>query len=185
MIKKTFFALSLTFMAFFASATTPSVLDTTPIMPHVFQLGQYDGAPFENMKGEYEVTLASACKNDMELAYYSWVHLLKHMESYAGRTGFDINGVKLWLYIFWSKDGNIDYVAYYPKPNSRNMKEEEMTSFLTEFVKNYTFPIKNDKNFSNYSSANFPVMIEKNNSGGSAPTVNGKGNGNGKGGSRE
>jgi hypothetical protein len=179
MIKKTFFALSLSLLAFFANASTPPVIDTMPTLPRVFQLGQYDGTPFESMKGEYEATLTSACKNDMELAYYSWVHLLKHMESFAGRTGFDINGVKLWLYIFWAKDGTIDYVAYHPKPNSRNMKEEEMTNFLIEFLKNYTFPIKNDKNFSNYSSASFPVMVEKASINGSAPTVNGKGNGNG------
>jgi hypothetical protein len=180
MIKKTFFAFSLTFLAFFANANNGFVTDTTPSIPRVFVLGQFDGTPFEKMKGDYEATLASACKNDMELAFYSWVSLLKHMETYAGRTGYDLSGIKIWLYVFWSKEGNVDYIAYYPKPNSRNIKGEELTNFFNDFLKNYTFPIKNDKNFSNYSSANFPVMVEKPGSnGGGATTVNGKGNGNG------
>jgi hypothetical protein len=188
MIKKTFFAFSLIFLALFAKANNFStlnsevsspVIDTTPTIPRVFVLGQYDGSPFESMKGDYEATLASACKNDMELAFYSWVSLLKHMETFAGRTGYDLNGIKIWLYVFWSKEGNVDYIAYYPKPNSRNIKGDELTNFFNDFLKNYTFPIKNDKRFSNYSSANFPVMVEKpGGNGGGATTGNGKGNGN-------
>jgi hypothetical protein len=190
MIKKIFLAFSLTFFALLVKANNFSsnnsevsratLKDTTPTIPRVFILGQFDGSPFENMKSDYDATLASACKNDMELAFYSWVSLLKHMETFAGRTGYDLNGIKIWLYVFWSKEGNVDYIAYYPKPNSRNIKGDELTNFFNDFLKNYTFPIKNDKNFSNYSSANFPVMIEKPGSnGGGATTVNGKGNGNG------
>lgn len=187
-VKKTFFALILTLTSLFANANTRTVegslTDTIPSIPRVFVLGQYD-APFESMKGDYDATLASACKNDVELAYYSWVHLLKHMESFSGRTGYDLNGVKVWLYVFWAKDGTIDYVAYYPKPNSRNIKGEELTVFLNEFLKSYTFPIKNDKNFSNYSSASFPVMIEKNSGNGNPPAVNGKGSSANKNGVRD
>lgn len=148
-----------------------ALLKADSSIPRVFVLGQYDGSPFERLKGDYEASLVTACKNDMETAYYCWMHVLKHMESYAAKTNFDINGIKLWLYIFWEKDGTIGYMAYYPKPNSKNFKAEDMTAFLNDFCKNYTFPLKYEKAFSNYSTASFPVIIEK------TSTTNGTGNG--------
>ena len=69
--------------------------------------------------------------------------------------------MKLWLYAFWEKDGSLGYIAYYPKPNSKNFKAEDMNSFLADFCKIYNSPLKYEKPFSNYSTASFPIMIEK------------------------
>jgi hypothetical protein len=172
-------------VGFFAVVLTTAQANNTLIqtytqldsLPRVFALGDFDGKPFESLKLSYETTLLSACKNDMEGAYYVWVHMLKNMESFAQKSNFDLSGIKLWLYAFYNKDGSLNHLAFYPKPNSRNIKNEDMAAFLKEFVKSYTCPVKADKNFSNYSNATFPVLVEK--PAGSEPkTVNGKGLGN-------
>ena len=175
LIKRNLFALCLILVCHAVKANTPSVLDTTPSIPRVFVLGQYDGAPFERMKADYETSLLTVCKNDVETAYYCWAHLMKHLETHAAKSNFDMNGIKLWLYVFWEKDGSIAYLAYYPKPNSKNFKAEEMTTLLTDFSKKYVSPVKNDKPFSNYSNASFPVMIEKSNNNNGNGSVNSKG----------
>ena len=141
-----------------AKATSTTSIDSLPL---VFALGQYDGAPFEKLKSEHETQLLTVCRGDMEMAYYLWIHVLKHIETQGTKTGFDLDGVKLWLYIFWNKDGSIRNIAFFPKPNSKNFKTEDMTAFLTNFCKIYKFPLAGDVNFSHYSTANFPVLVEK------------------------
>ena len=144
-----------------ASGVSRPFLTQSDSLPTAFVLGQYDGSPFEKLKSEYDVQLLAVCRQDVEMAYYLWVHMLKHMESYAAKTRFDLDGVKLWLYVFWNKDGTMKNVAYYPKPNSKNFKAEDMTAFMTDFCRNYKFPMTHERNFSHYSTANFPVMVEK------------------------
>jgi hypothetical protein len=161
-------------LSFGIQANKPYCTAKLDTIPRIFTLGEYDGKPFETIKANFETTLLTVCKNDMEAAYYMWVHMLKYMETHSKKVGYDLNGVKLWLYVFFEKDGTIKHMAYYPKPNSKNFKAEEMTAFLSDFCKTYSFPLKFDKNFSNYSNATFPVMIENpvNTEG---KTVNGKG----------
>ena len=156
-----FLAFGLTLALCTVRASSPISMPIDSALPRVFVLGQFDGTPFERMKKDYETTLMTACKNDMETAYYCWLHLLKSMESFATKSNYDLSGMKLWLYVFWEKDGTIGYMAYYPKPNSRNFKAEDHNAFLNEFRKNYVSPLKHEKAFSNYSNASFPVMVEK------------------------
>ncbi|NJN35529.1 MAG: hypothetical protein HC817_15990 [Saprospiraceae bacterium] len=174
-----FFTLGLSFFTLQLNASNVRSMFADSTIPNVFVLGQYDGLVFESMKQDYDAALVTACKNDVETAYYCWIHMLKHIETHAVKSNFDINGVKMWLYVFWEKDGSIGYMSYFLKPNSKNVKADEMTNFLNDFRKNYTFPVKFDRKFSNYSTANFPVMIEKpvqnaNPNGGSATTNTGK-----------
>jgi hypothetical protein len=159
-VKKLVFALSICFCTLSESskALPPPVLDT---LPRVFLLGVYDGGDFEQLKEQYSMSLVQACRSDMETAYYSWIHMLKHLESYSKAQNFDLDGVKMWLYVFWNKDGSIQHLAFYLKQNSRNVDKTAVTTFLEGFCGQYKSPIKAEKNFSNYSSASFPVMIEK------------------------
>ena len=143
-----------------AAQATPSTT-TIDSLPIAFTLGQYDGRPFERLKADYETQLLSVCKNDMETAYYLWVHVLKHMETQSVKAGFNLDGVKLWLYVFWNKDGTISNIAFHPKPNSKNVKNEDIANFLIAFCKTYKFPLTAEVNFSHYSTASFPVMVEK------------------------
>jgi hypothetical protein len=132
--------------------------DTLPV---VFMLGQDDRA-FDALKNEHDLQLLAVCRNDMEMTYYLWIQMMKHMESYAGRVNFDLNGIKLWMYAFYNKDGSIHHLAYHAKPQSRNFKPEDMTEFLTGFVKTYKLPISADRAFQHYNVGFFPVLVEKN-----------------------
>jgi hypothetical protein len=131
--------------------------DTTPV---VFMLGQ-DDRTFDALKMEHDLQLLAVCRNDMELTYYLWIQMMKNMESYASRTGFDLNGIKLWMYAFYNKDGSIRHLAYHAKPQSRNFKPEDMTEFLSGFVKTYKLPISADRAFQHYNVGFFPVLVEK------------------------
>jgi hypothetical protein len=158
-VKKFIFALSISLCTLSESSNakpTP-VLDT---LPRVFLLGVYDG-DFEQLKEQYSMSLVQACRSDMEMAYYNWIQMLQHLESYGKTQKFDLDGVKIWLYAFWNKDGSIQHLAFYLKQNSRNIDKTAFATFLDGFCSQYKSPIKAEKNFSNYSSASFPVMIEK------------------------
>ena len=157
-VKKTLTLLAVLFILTTARTAPTVQLDS---LPTVFALGQYDGQPFEKLKTDYSTQLLTVCRNDMQMAYYLWVHVLKHIETHAINTKYDMDGVKLWLYIFWNKDGSIKNIAFYPKPNSKNFKTEDMAAFLSNFCKSYKFPMSAETNFSHYSIANFPVLVEK------------------------
>ncbi len=171
MLKK-FFLLFVAGLFLTASFINPSAITAQPaastdmvqngsILPRVFLLGDFDGTPFEQLKSNYENTLFSACHNDAETAYFCWMHLLKHLESFAQQRNYDINGVKMWLYVFWNKDGTVAHIAYYLKPNSKFVKTDVLTNLLKSFSETYKLPLTSDKNYSNYNSAAFPVNVEK------------------------
>jgi hypothetical protein len=148
----------------FVSKADPSVSKpfstATDTLPVVFMLGQDDRA-FDALKTEHDLQLLAVCRNDMEMTYYLWLQMMKHMESHAGKVGYDMNGIKLWIYVFYNKDGSVRHLGYHAKPQSRNFKPEEMTEFLTGFVKTYKLPLTADRNFQHYNVGFFPVMIEK------------------------
>jgi hypothetical protein len=169
-VKNLLIILALTNLAYLVQAT-PSVVTqnaytkallntTTDTLPLVFMLGQDDRA-FDALKMEHDLQLLAVCRNDMELTYYLWIQMMKNMESYATRTGFDLNGIKLWMYAFYNKDGSIRHLAYHAKPQSRNFKPEDMTEFLAGFVKTYKLPIAADRAFQHYNVGFFPVLVEK------------------------
>lgn len=127
------------------------------ILPEVFILGEFD-APYESLITDYQEPLISVCDNNMDLAYDKWINMIVEMEAFASEIDFDINGVRVWLNIFWNKDGSIQHIAYHLKPNSRNVKYEEMTAFFKTFMKNYEFPVVTEGSFSHYGSASFPTF---------------------------
>lgn len=143
------------------SVSASFLTETNDTLPVVFMLGQDDRA-FDALKTEHDLQLLTVCRNDMEMTYYLWIQMMKHMESHANRTGFDLNGIKLWMYAFYNKDGSISHLAYHAKPQSRNFKPEDMTAFLSGFVKTYKLPMTADRSFQHYNVGHFPVLVEKN-----------------------
>jgi hypothetical protein len=158
----------------YIKALSNTSADTTPV---VFMLGQDDRA-FDALKVEHDLQLLAVCRNDMELTYYLWIQMMSKMESYATRTGFDLNGIKLWMYAFYNKDGSIRHLAYHAKPQSRNFKPEDMTQFLTAFVKTYKLQIAADRPFQHYNVGFFPVLVEKGKDTRSGNNTNHSGGGN-------
>ncbi len=132
--------------------------DATP--PKVFILGEHEKA-YEQLNLEYSEMLLTACNGDMETAYQKWLSMLNEMEAYASLINYDIKGVKVWLNVFWSKDGTIKHIAYHLKQNSRNIDTAEFTAFLISFINHYKFPLVNNKKYSHYGSASFPTYPRK------------------------
>lgn len=140
------------FVLLLASIGLNAQVDSTSTYPPVFNIGEH-----EELVIEYDNLLLQACDNDINVAYQSWMHMLASMESHANSIGYDILGVKMWLQVFWDEDGSIEHIAYFLKPNSRNIDTEELNWFLTSFIDSYILPVKADKKFNHYASASFPT----------------------------
>ncbi len=127
------------------------------VYPSVFQIGDQPDA-FEALGEEYETPLLEVCDSDVKKAHTQWSIMLKAMEKFAKQKEFDLDGVKMWLKVFWKKDGTIDYIAFHLKPTSKNVDVKALERFLKSFVKYYKSQISADENFSQYSSASFPTL---------------------------
>jgi hypothetical protein len=126
-------------------------------IPLVFYIGE-DENNYEKLVQKYNTMLFAVCNNNMELAFDNWTVLLKDLEDFSNKSNIDLKGVKLWLNVFWDKDGTIDHMVFYPKPNSRNLNYDNVKALLTNFAKTYQSPLKHTTRFSHYGSATFPVF---------------------------
>jgi len=127
--------------------------------PKVFLLGD-DENLMNSLGKNYPTLLMKVCKDDMDVAYDAWMEMLSDMETYATKINFDIRGTKLWLNVYWNKNGRIDYIGYYLKPNSRNIKTEEMNAFFSSFMKNYQMKLTYTGRFYHNGSAAFPTHFK-------------------------
>ncbi len=128
-------------------------------IPKAFLVGEYENE-YSGLIKQYPQNLIDVSNDSIELAYINWMYLLNDMESFSHKIGFDLNGIKIWLNVFWNKNGNIDYISYYPKPNSRNVEFNKLTAFISEFIKNYKPRLVSKENFAHFGSAKFPSFAE-------------------------
>lgn len=148
----------LLFTSTLLSAQTP--VANLPL-PRIFQLGGNEQA-YETLSKEYGQSLLEVCNNDMKVAFENWLGMMKAVEDYAKKINFDVKGVKVRLHVFWNPDGSIDHIGYVFRTNSRNIRAEEFSAFLSSFTRQYTFPLKSQQKFSHYTIATFPLHTEKN-----------------------
>lgn len=134
------------------------------ILPKAFLLGDHE-RQFEKLTMQYETLLLTATDNNMNLAFNKWVDMITEMESYSESIGYDLKGIKMWINIFWEPDGTIAHVAFFLKPNSRNVDVEELKGFFSAFSRHYTFPLRYKSKYSHYGSASFPTFTRKKKSG--------------------
>jgi hypothetical protein len=135
--------------------TLDSSTDATTV-PMVGMIGEYESA-FASLAHENPGILLGVCGNDMDIAYEKWTDMLVAMEDYAESIAYDIHGLKTYFYIFWNPDGSFKHLAFYPKPNSRNIPVEELRAFFKSFVKEYHMTIVASEGYSHYGSATFPT----------------------------
>ena len=133
--------------------------DNRAFDPKVFFMGENDEMYSSSIR-TYNESLLSVSNDSMEVAYMNWMYLLKDIEDYAKKSDFDLNGLKIWLNVFWNKNGRIDVISYYPKPNCRNMEFEKLSMFLKKFIKQYRPRLDFKSDFSHYGSARFPSFAE-------------------------
>lgn len=129
-------------------------------MPRVFILGDYE-EEYDLLQQEYEISLLEICDNDMQLAYGKLISMHEEMEAYAEQIGYDIDGVRLWMHLFWGEDGTIEYLAFHPRPNSRKVENEDLETFFLGFVHQYRFPLISTEKYTLYSAAAFPTFSKR------------------------
>ena len=127
-------------------------------IPRVFLIGEY-ADQYARISEEHPANLLSVYQNDMEMAYEKWAGMLVEMENYAGEIEYDIKGLKLWLHVYFNPDGTIQYLSFYPKPNSRNVPVEELVAFFKSFCKVYKIQVNSQLGFQQSASASFPTFF--------------------------
>lgn len=130
----------------------------TDTLPAVFMIGEHEAA-YTRMLSEKPDLLMSVCNDDMEKAYANWLYFLVEIEKFAIENEVDINGVKIWINVFWNPDGSLKHIAFYPKPNSKNMEYEYVKVLFKAFVKENKSELRHSKSFCHYGSASFPSFI--------------------------
>jgi len=133
---------------------------TTGTLPRAFLVGQYE-KEYAELMNKYPASLLNVSKDSLELAYQNFMQLLYDIEQHAKKMDIKLGGIKIWLNVFWNKNGKIDYISYYPKPNCRNTDFRMLTAFFIHFIQHYKPKIKADTNFALYGSARFPSYAEK------------------------
>ncbi|NBU35795.1 MAG: hypothetical protein EBS35_04370 [Bacteroidetes bacterium] len=127
----------------------------------IFEIGK-DEQNYRNICEAYPETLLTWKKDDYTQTALLWFDFLKSMETYAESIQFNLNGLKLWLHIFWNEKGNIDYLGYYIHPASRQIDKTELNAFLSSFSRLATKPdFKSGLKISHYTSATFPTFAGK------------------------
>ena len=126
----------------------------------VFMIGE-NQKTYDKIMMNYNAHLLEVCDTSMDEAYKKWSNVLYDIEKYVMNEDFDIRGVKLWVNVFFNKNGQIDYLVFYPKPVSKNMDFERLEDILVKFVANYKSGITADRSFSHYGSASFPVFYSR------------------------
>lgn len=147
-----------------ATALNGSVAKTLPDslnLPLVFIIGEHENE-FNQLSLDHPILLLTACDDNMDLAYDKWLNMLEEMEAFSVLNDFDLKGIKMWINVFWGKDGSIQHIAYHLKPRSRNVDTRFLTAFLAEFAKSYRFPLVFSEKYSHYGTANFPVFPKRN-----------------------
>ncbi len=127
------------------------------LLPKAFIIGEHE-QQFESLTIEHSTMLLTACEDDMGVAFEKWWSMIQEMEAYASLIGFDLKGIKIWLNVFWNGNGSIRHIAYYLKPNSKNVDTAELTAFFSSFMNHYTFPLITQARYSHYGSAAFPTL---------------------------
>ena len=138
-------------------AQTVSNQNTPNQFPTAFVINQHPST-FESLNKEYSTLLLSACEEDMNKAFGTWKGLLNEISLFSLEQDIDIAGVKMWLKVFWSKDGQIEHIAYQLRPESKNINKVQLTQLLEQFVSSNknTFSSSASK-FSHYGSVSYPT----------------------------
>ncbi len=147
----------LIFCCFLLSSKITFASNTTDTLPKVFLLGEVNETEFEKMEANYSVSLLDINNGDMNIAYKQWMDLLSYIENECQNNSFDIKGAKMWLNVYYNKDGKLDYLGYFLKANSRNIKTDELNAILKLVVKNYSGAMAYSKKYSHNSNASFPL----------------------------
>lgn len=153
------YLISITLILILESAHAQSHVQSTGL-PAVFLIGEYEDRYLE-LSEQHPDMFMTVYKNNLDQAYKGWSELLMDIEDYAADLKFDIKGAKLWMNIYFNPDGTISNLAFFPKPNSRNIPEEQLVAFFKNFVRQYRFLETSSRGFQHSASASFPTFFHR------------------------
>ena len=133
--------------------------DSKPL-PKAFVIGDNEAA-YEKLFETHNQTLLAACGDDMQVALEKWFSFINDLEAYADKIKFDIDGVKIWLHVFWDETGNVEHIGFFLQPDSRNISTKELAAFFSSFSRKYKIDLSSGKKFAHYTSAAFPTFNNK------------------------
>lgn len=134
--------------------------DQSTGIPEVFLIGQYEDS-YPELSQQHPEALLSIYGDNLDLAYKGWSEFLMDIEDYATELAFDIKGAKIWLNVYFNADGTIANLAFYPKPNSRNIEKEHLVAFFKSFVRQYKYPEVAEQGYQHNASASFPTFFHR------------------------
>lgn len=125
-------------------------------LPTVIEASQHS-ALLEQLSSTYRASLFSASDTNFVQTVQNWRLFLVSMEEYAEEINFDLKGIKVWLKIFWAKDGTIDHIAYILSDRSINIAPTDWEAFLRSFMRNRKIAVSHQRRFSYDSRVFFPL----------------------------
>ena len=93
----------------------------------------------------------------MSNAYQEWQSLIHALEQVSKEENIDIKGLKMWTKVFWQENGQIDYIAFELKPQSKLIEVHTISKLLTKLTKTYKTSNTSISKFSHYGSASYPT----------------------------
>jgi hypothetical protein len=155
MIKSLFTAVCLLALPLLAAAQSGS-------LDKIFLLGMEEQR-YEQLTSSYSQSLLEAADGDITTAFEGWLNMQQAIDVYASNQRFDLNGVRLWMHVFWAPDGQIDQLGFLLRPDSRMVKEDEIKVLLAGFVEQYQLPLasKDNRKFNHYTGAAFPTLSQR------------------------
>ncbi len=128
-------------------------------LPSSFLIGEYEEA-YDEILEKYPKNLVTLCDNDNDRAYSIWTLVMIDLAEYAKNNNVEINGLKAWMNIFFNNSGGIDYIVYYPKPNSKNLDFEKLSALFSSFCKSYKMKFTLQDRCMLNAAASFPVFVK-------------------------
>jgi hypothetical protein len=113
----------------------------------------------EDLSAAYKSSLFSASDADFIKTTQNWHHVLIGVEKYAEEIDFDLKGVKIWIKVFFAKDGNIEHLTYILSENSINIDTIDLEAFFRSFIRNYKLPESHEQKFSYDARVQFPLYL--------------------------
>lgn len=153
-MKKSIFAALLALSLPFLSVAQSGSIDK------IFVLGTEE-QHYEQLTSGYAQSLLEASGGDITKAFEGWLDMQQAIDAYANSQAYDLNGVRLWLHVFWAPDGQIDQIGFLLRPDSRLVTESEIKALLAGFIEQYRLPIQSNKNFNHYTGAAFPTLSQR------------------------
>ncbi len=123
--------------------------------------GTQNGPLLEELNGIYKSSLFSASEADFAQTVHNWRLFLLSMEAYAASINFDLKGVKVWLKVYWAKDGSIDHMAYILSDRSININPQDWEAFLRSFMRNNKIALPHKQRFAYENPVAFPLPYRR------------------------